>query len=154
MDLWTSGSDGVQCTQYFILFVVMDLTVSPSTFSVPFLYAQPRGQLTRGQLTQKRATLSFIFHKTVASRIQSCLCRCFPFIDVNLLGSYSNCQLSICVLSDGSYCRPEFLVGGVNKLLYRAYTKEWCGIKSECEIKAPFFCVCPVYAPKLYSAVF
>jgi hypothetical protein len=31
-------------------------------------------------------------------------------------------------------------------VIYRAYTKEWCGIKSEYTIEtAPFFCVCPVY---------
>ena len=28
--------------------------------------------------------------------------------------------------------------------IYRAYTKEWCGIKSDTFETAPFFCVCPV----------
>jgi hypothetical protein len=33
--------------------------------------------------------------------------------------------------------------------MYRAYTKEWCGISGFSEETAPFFCVCPVHA-KVY----
>jgi hypothetical protein len=30
-------------------------------------------------------------------------------------------------------------------VIYRAYTKEWCGVVVICVLTAPCFCVCPVY---------
>jgi hypothetical protein len=41
----------------------------------------------------------------------------------------------------------------MNAVIYRAYTKEWCGFFAEAADTAPLFCVCPVLRTYYISVI-